>query len=217
MSVPPNSKDTTTRERLLKVAEMLFAQKGYDAVSVREITTAARCNLAAVNYHFGNKKSLYLHMFRERWMSRAQRILACFEENLATRGGATPASVIQSLAEAFIKGPLTDEERLYHFQLMARELIKPTEAFDMVASEVMLPFFKRGEQRLRPYLSGTMDEERALLNMLSIIAMVIYFNFARMPVSKIMGHAYDEPFKDRLVRHIVTFCLSGLPLKEDTR
>jgi len=47
--------------------------------------------------------------------------------------------------------------------------------------------------------------------------MVIYFNFARMPVSKIMGHAYDEPFKDRLVRHIVTFCLSGLSLKEDAQ
>jgi len=215
--MPPDNKSATTRERLLKVAEMLFAQKGYDAVSVREITNAARCNLAAVNYYFGNKKALYMHMFRERWMSMAQRILTCFEENLATRDETSPASVIQSLAEAFIKGPLTDEERLYHFQLMTRELIKPTEAFEMVASEIMRPFFERLEQRVRPGLSNTIDEERTLLNILSIISMVIYFNFARVPVSKVIGHAYDEPFKDRLVQHIVQFSLSGIPLREDTR
>jgi len=215
--VPPNKKNTSTRDRLLKVAEMLFAQKGYDSVSVREITTAAHCNLAAVNYHFGNKRALYRHMFRERWMSRAQRILTCFEENLAGRDETSCSSVIQSLAEAFIKGPLTDEERLYHFQLMTRELIKPTDAFDMVAAETMRPFFKTLGQRLRPFLSDTVDEEQAILNIISIIALVIYFNFARVPVSRIIGYAYDEPFKDRLVRHIVQFSLSGMPLKEETR
>lgn len=215
--MPLDNDSTTTRDRLLKVAERLFAQKGYDSVSVREITSAAHCNLAAVNYHFGNKKALYQHMFRERWMSRAQRILACFEENLAGRDEESFSSVIQSLAEAFIKGPLTDEERLYHFQLMTRELIKPTDAFEMVATETMRPFLQKLGQRLKPFLSDEMDRERALLNILSIIAMVIYFNFARVPVSRIIGHAYDEPFKNRLVRHIVQFSLSGMPLKEETR
>ena len=63
-----------TRERILDQAEILFAQKGYQAVSVREITTAARCNLAAVNYHFGNKENLYLEVFRARWVPRAGRV-----------------------------------------------------------------------------------------------------------------------------------------------
>ena len=213
----PGNKSTTTRDRLLKVAERLFAQKGYDSVSVREITNAAHCNLAAVNYHFGNKKALYQQMFRERWMSRAQRILACFEENLAARDETSFPSVIQSLAEAFIKGPLTDEERLCHFQLMTRELIKPSDAFEMVATETMRPFFEKLGQRLKPFLSDTVDEERMLLNIISIIALVIYFNFARVPVSKIIDHVYDEPFKDRLVQHIVQFSLFGIPLREDTR
>ncbi|MEJ2220434.1 MAG: TetR family transcriptional regulator, partial [Desulfobacterales bacterium] len=57
-----------TRERILDEAESLFALKGYDAVSVREITGAANCNLAAVNYHFGNKRNLYLEVFRSRWL-----------------------------------------------------------------------------------------------------------------------------------------------------
>ena len=44
-----NTKNDHTKERILDEAEALFAQKGYDAVSVREITGAANCNLAAVN------------------------------------------------------------------------------------------------------------------------------------------------------------------------
>lgn len=211
----PDNTNVTTRDRLLKVAEKLFAQKGYDAVSVREITTTANCNLAAVNYHFGTKQSLYLQMFRERWLSMAQRILDCFEENLAGYGGdSSPDTIIRSLAEAFIKGPLTDEERLYHFQLMTRELIKPTEGFDLVVNEVVRLFFERLGQRLSVIFADTTDAECMILNILSIIAMINYFTVARTPVSKIIGRTYDESFKNRLVQHIVTFCLSGLPLKE---
>ena len=67
------NRNDLTRERVLDEAETLFAQKGYHAVSVREITTAAECNLAAVNYHFGNKQNLYLEVFRERWFPRDGR------------------------------------------------------------------------------------------------------------------------------------------------
>ena len=207
----------TTRDRLLKSAETLFAQKGYAAVSVREITNVAKCNLAAVNYHFGNKKTLYLNVFRERWMPRAQRIQTCFEKNLSGYIETSPAAVIQSLAEALIKGPLTDEERLCHFQLTIREMTKPTEAFEIVMEENIKPSLGGLGELLQPYLQESIDGERTLLNILSIFSMVLYFNFARLPVSKVIGHAYDQPFKDRLVQHIVDFSLSGLPVRENAR
>lgn len=47
-----------TKERVLDAAEQLFARVGYHAASLREITTAADVNLAAVNYHFGSKEAL---------------------------------------------------------------------------------------------------------------------------------------------------------------
>ena len=69
-----NEKVEDTRERILDEAEILFAGQGYHAVSVREITSAAQCNLAAVNYHFGNKHNLYLEVFRSRVIPRAERL-----------------------------------------------------------------------------------------------------------------------------------------------
>ena len=47
-----------TRERLLATAEELFATRGIDAVSVRDITEAAGANIAAINYHFGSRRGL---------------------------------------------------------------------------------------------------------------------------------------------------------------
>jgi len=216
-AMPSGKESKTTRDRLLEVSEKLFAQKGYNAVSVRTITNIAKCNLAAVNYHFGNKKTLYLDVFRERWMPRAQHIRSCFEKNLAACEDTSPPSVIQSLAEAFIKGPLTDEERLCHFQLMIREMTKPTEAFEIVMEETMKPAFEGLGNLLQPYLHESIDEERTRLTILSIFSMVLYFSFARLPVSKIVGHAYDQPFKNLLVHHIVDFSLFGLNVKENAR
>jgi AcrR family transcriptional regulator len=48
----------TTRERLLDTAERLFAEYGYQATTMRNVTTEAAANIAAVNYHFGSKQSL---------------------------------------------------------------------------------------------------------------------------------------------------------------
>ena len=47
-----------TKDRLLDAAERLFADKGYSATSLRDITQKAEVNLAAVNYHFGSKEAL---------------------------------------------------------------------------------------------------------------------------------------------------------------
>ena len=47
-----------TKKRLLDVAERLFAEEGFESVSLRSITAEAEANLAAVNYHFGSKEAL---------------------------------------------------------------------------------------------------------------------------------------------------------------
>jgi len=52
-----------TREKILKVAELLFSKQGFAGTSVREIAKEAGVNLAAVNYHFQNKEKLYWNVY----------------------------------------------------------------------------------------------------------------------------------------------------------
>jgi len=53
----PTSADTKTR--ILDAAELLFMEHGFEATSLRSLTSAASVNLAAVNYHFGSKEELF--------------------------------------------------------------------------------------------------------------------------------------------------------------
>lgn len=205
-----NDKHNLTKDRLLNEAEALFAQKGYNAVSVREITTAAGSNVAAINYHFSSKQNLYLEVFRARWVQRARRVQEYFRKSLAAHSAPSPTAVTQALAEAFLVGPLSDEERQRHYQLMTRELGQPTEAFELVADQVMRPFFKELADMLHPAMPEGEGKEHLVLNILSIFATVLYFNFARAAVTRITGREYDQAFKARLIKHIVEFSMKGL-------
>lgn len=211
------NKNDPTKERILNEAEALFAQKGYHAVSVREITAAAECNLAAINYHFGHKENLYLEVFRSRWLPRSTRVRAHFRESLTSQEAVSPRAVARALAEAFLMGPLSDEERQRHHQLMVRELGQPTEAFEMVAEQVLRPFFKRLAETLRTFMPEDMEEERLLLNALSMFSVILYFSFARVAVTRITGREYDEPFKALLVDQIVEFCGKGLGKEQEEK
>jgi len=61
-----SARSVTTRERILDAAELLFAEKGFHAVSVRDITRAAGVDVALVNYHFGGKQLLFESVFMRR-------------------------------------------------------------------------------------------------------------------------------------------------------
>jgi AcrR family transcriptional regulator len=68
------------RERLIEAARQLFASTGYDATSVRDITSRAKANLGAITYHFGSKEALY-HTVIERFAAPiADRIAAIAAE-----------------------------------------------------------------------------------------------------------------------------------------
>ena len=56
----------STKDRILHAAEELFAQQGFAATSLRQVTSRADVNIAAVNYHFGSKDNLVNEVFRRR-------------------------------------------------------------------------------------------------------------------------------------------------------
>ncbi|NEL42503.1 MAG: helix-turn-helix transcriptional regulator, partial [Xanthomonas perforans] len=56
----------STKDRILGAAEELFAQHGFAGTSLRQLTTQADVNIAAVNYHFGSKENLVNEVFRRR-------------------------------------------------------------------------------------------------------------------------------------------------------
>src|SRR5260370_1351185 len=68
-----------TRDKLLEVAEQVFADRGYQAATIREIFVRAGANVAAVNYHFGDKLRLYTEVLQQS-VRAAQKDAALFRQ-----------------------------------------------------------------------------------------------------------------------------------------
>ncbi|KAK63290.1 transcriptional regulator, TetR family [Bordetella bronchiseptica 980-2] len=92
-------KSTSTREIILETAEQLFAQQGHDGTSMRQITSAAGVNLAAVNYHFGSKEALVQAVLKRRLEEVNRERLRLLDELEAAAGG-TPLKPSQ-IVDAF--------------------------------------------------------------------------------------------------------------------
>ncbi len=204
--------NSLTKERMLDTAEVLFAQKGYHAVTVREITSSAKCNMAAVNYHFKNKKNLYLEVFRSRWVPRERSMFEAFQESIGALESPVPREVILALARAYLDGPLTNRELWMHRQLIIRELNNPTEAFEIAAEQTLRPLFDNLYHLLGPFVRDG-EKEGLSFDIMSVFGIILYFNYSRPMVSRITGKEYDDDFKARLIDNMVRFSLKGLSVE----
>ncbi|MDH4066852.1 MAG: CerR family C-terminal domain-containing protein, partial [Acidobacteriota bacterium] len=129
------TRDQRTRDRLLTVAAELFADRGFTRVTVREICTAAGANVAAVNYHFGDKEGLYRAVVQQ-----AIRVMRETNDLTAEAGRGTPAEARLGAFIGVFLSRLTGRDRLsWIHKLMAREMDQPGEAMRLVVREVLEP------------------------------------------------------------------------------
>jgi AcrR family transcriptional regulator len=109
--------EAPTRDRILDAAERLFAEKGLDATSLREITTEAKANLASVNYHFRSKDELILAVY-------ARRIEPINRERMDMLEALADNASVEAVLEAFLL-PLV--EGLPKKQLISRMFVERTD------------------------------------------------------------------------------------------
>jgi AcrR family transcriptional regulator len=91
----------STKERILASAEALFAQRGFEGASLRQLTAAAGVNLAAVNYHFGSKDKLVEEVFKRRLDQLNARRLAALKQVLGQS-----ETTLEDVLAAFIRPAL---------------------------------------------------------------------------------------------------------------
>jgi AcrR family transcriptional regulator len=103
--------EASTRDKIMAIAHKLFAQKGLAAVSVREIAKLAAVNIAAINYHFGNKEALYEQTIRASLQKTALDIKKLYED----AGPSTSLEEIVVLVFKYFKNH--QEELLTGFKL----------------------------------------------------------------------------------------------------
>ncbi|MEO8256173.1 MAG: CerR family C-terminal domain-containing protein [Acidobacteriota bacterium] len=128
-------RDRATRRRLIAAAAQRFGERGFERVTVREICRAAHANVAAVNYHFGDKLALY----REVLQAAIGDMRATSEAARLAGAGGTAEDKLRAYIDVYIRRVVGSAPDSWLRQLMSRELSDPTPALDLVVEQVLRP------------------------------------------------------------------------------
>ena len=202
-----------TKDRILDAAEGLFMAKGFEATSLRELTTAAGVNLAAVNYHFGTKEELFEAVLRRRLdpmnQERVDR-LAAFERAAAP----DPVPCERILAAMFVPALrlARDPQRggSNFLRLLGRAYADPApfiRQFLSVQYAEMIGRFKTAFGRALPHLPP-----RELSWRLHFMMGALSYTLAGTDALRIIeALAPGEPANDEMLLHrLAPFLLAGL-------
>ena len=154
--------DSETLDRILVAAESLFAEQGYDGTTLRQITQGAKVNLAAVNYHHGDKESLYLEILRRRIQPINQRRLAMLDA-AEQQAGAQPvplATLMDTLARPLFELYAGSDDSARHgARLVGRALVEPLPFMDAFLAAEFQPSLTRLGQALRRHSPALTPED----------------------------------------------------------
>src|ERR1700739_350945 len=146
-----------TRERILKAAERLFADRGYEETSIRAIVAKARVNQAAINYHFSGKDGLYREVLRA-------AIRALTEQQLGQAQEMKSMSREKALGE-FIRHqfhPLAAHDEFSRYlRIFNWEAVRPTAVYRKLMSEEAAPFLGLAVDLVRRFMP--MADQRTLI------------------------------------------------------
>lgn len=193
-----------TRQRVLEAAGRIFADKGFEGTTVREICARAGANQAAVNYHFRDKESLYFEA--------VQHAHCVGDESIPNWEPTTPPELkLRQFIEGMLQHLLDPSRPDWHAQLMMRELSHPSDACVKLVDAYIRP----KADLLGAILAEILPAETSLrlqhLMGFSVVGQCLFYRvhrpIARLLVGEEEFDGYDVPL---LAEHITRFSLAGL-------
>jgi AcrR family transcriptional regulator len=146
-----------TKKVLLKAAAELVADRGVDAMSIREITEQAKANVAAVNYHFGSREGLVVTLME-------MHLLPLWEERMARMDAAegkwgSKAVPLEELVDAWVR-PVSGAARravlgeALALRVMGRVLVMAEDEWPAEVRVISVPVRERWQKALVRVLPG---------------------------------------------------------------
>jgi len=193
------------KERILAVAEEVFADYGFKGATIRDICKKAEVNIAAVNYHFGDKERLYIETVK--------RAHICNARDLPIEEVDPPGSPPVVRLERFIRGMVASMHapaRPSAMKLMMREMADPGKAAGTVVDEFIRPLAFRLKSILRDVLPDV-PEPQLLMTGFSVISQCLFYRQNRPMMGMVFGkEAVSVLTVDMVADHVVRFTLNAI-------
>jgi AcrR family transcriptional regulator len=185
-----------TRRALIDAATVIFAAKGYEAGSVRQITEHAKANQAAINYHFGSKDGLYREVLRN--------ALHAFDEFSVIDEHALPGMDREEAIRLYIG-------QHHYLRIFNWEILQPTAMFQEVVASERLPAVSAALAILGKFLPDDATSEERTIAMIWLVNQAYIFvrnydHLSRAPLNL----KVDEAFLERLIDMLSRLLIGGL-------
>ncbi len=201
-----NGSSPSTRERILAAAEALFAQRGFDGASLRQLTSAAGVNLAAVNYHFGSKDKLVEEVFRRRLDAlNAHRL-----EALARIAG-QPSTTVEDVLDAFIRPALElshDDHGALFMRVLARAFAEHDDTLRQFLSDNyghVIRQFTAEFARLLPHLG-----KAELYWRIDLVTGALTHAMSGFGLIRRQSGVSEQAHREQTITHLIRFSAAGL-------
>ncbi|HTW87438.1 MAG TPA: TetR/AcrR family transcriptional regulator, partial [Candidatus Binataceae bacterium] len=143
-----------TSQRLLQAAGEVFAEYGFRAATVREICERAGANVAAVNYHFRDKETLYGEVIR--YASR--RVAETYPFDPEPKG-ANPELRLRTLVRNYLMR-FFDRNLAWYGKLICRELSEPTNFFEQIVESDVRHYAEQLIEIVREFVGNDISDEQ---------------------------------------------------------
>ena len=123
--------------QILEVAETLFAEKGFDGTSIRDISKVAKINVAMVSYYFGSKEKLLESLVLFKTSGLKEQLVNLIEENLE------PIEKINKSITLYMNRLNSNKGiyRVLHFELASKKRVLELESFSDIKKPTVLVGF----------------------------------------------------------------------------
>lgn len=211
MRPPGASSDSKTRERLLDKAEELFAQRGFETVSLRDLTQAAGTNLAAVNYHFGSKERLIDCIIERALNPINEERLALLAEARKSAGPSGPSIevILQGFLEPVVRRIRRSAmpEKLF-FKLMGRCLMERANQLPASTLPLLGTVIAEFSKALRQCSPG-LDLARVMWRLNFTIGALVHTLIHGELIERITQGAVGAVTADKILKQLIEFCAAG--------
>lgn len=211
----PRIDGQATRRQLLISASEVFAVRGFQNATIAEICRKAKANIAAANYHFGNKETLY----RESWRFAFERSMRTYPPD----GGVSEDSPVEERLRGRVLAIMRRiiDPQSHELDIVYKETANPTGLLVDIIPSALEPIFNALAQVIRELLGPEAPERLVQLCLMSIRAQC-FGPLMQKRRRKIASRGFSSPKPDpvmedveTLADHVTRFSLAGVRAVRD--
>jgi AcrR family transcriptional regulator len=185
---------SSTKARILSAAEEVFAAKGFEGASTREIAASAGVNISSLHYHWESKETLYFAVFE----NISDRIVDLVRSAIPESPPAGPPVVDDAVGALF--DFLADNPNVP--KLLVRRLLETTEGTSAIERDILLPAWRRFGSWT--YDLGKVDQGDVPIFMLTVHSVLLLFMLDSQQFAGLLGGSVRSPqLRARLRPHII--------------